>query len=512
MERGAERFEEQQTRQVSDIPGANRNLPDFVELLRPGKGQDERQHFSAAERDNYQFDGRLLPELYLDGLNQKADRGAAGNKLTAESLACGQEKTASTWNTTRLGSEAITARLVKEGFRASGKESSGDELGKYADDSQKRRLFKEFGKDSADFIDTFQNDPRFEMVQKGSLKESELKRGDIIVWPRDSKHPYGLSKIYLGDGRNASDHISSLKSDLQEMGTTRPFVFRLKQGPETNTSQDTRQESSGRKGEGLDLEPPAVKRKDPDSKRDTSASWAAERTESIDPAIEAIDKKYPFNVDSLKPQCQYDRDFLQAKENFKQRQLSGEVPTVEQLFEKARAAAPEGQRFFEASVPYWVSADGSQHMGENYMWDANGKLVSQNYWRRAGDQLGHGKDVTIYHNIETRGGAGAPNKADSRAFGPGTDEGWINQSTNKSLIARGGNPPVDMHGRSMSQGTSAGCEAHPSDKNYQNWPNFRDKMHHAIKDNYARGLDPFASLHIGTQWAMRAGALRQNRK
>jgi hypothetical protein len=909
---------------------------------------------------------------------------------TAESLARGQEATARAWNTSGYGSEAITARLVKEGLRAQGKEDSKDNLDKSADDSRNRRLFKEFGRNSCDLIDTLKTDKRFEMVPNGALQESKLKRGDIVVWPRDQRHPYGLSKVYLGDGKFASDHVSSVESDLRGMGRTSPCVFRLRENTvPDNKSQENRETGSQprppqpeppvdeRQGkppvDDRQAKPPVDDRQQggdllskPSSRlsNDTSSpdyyrfknkdgsitdlreiaksgfprewnhydnapgsgfaavkdricevakgkgEWNAEmqkryqelkgdprmhycmmvdgkvvgeskdakqaqegasttkaivfaarhvladqqgktlsgeqykeematlayslnqlvrpvqkecstdlradptgtksimqvmdtlgisenskptwgpnklaprdgasfmqkvmtngfagadqlktmmemckygdnkmvmtaprgvavahktgtyngnndlggcvvrgadgkdhvvsfcaqtklnsrdigilfggllrenglsgasdnsadrssdsnpdrssrhyndrdlrarenaqivsrvaselgvdpvtavaamlvesggnpravgdngtsfglfqlhkggelddniykrsltKDEAFDPEMNArvalsvfkanqgkykdpgvlaarsqrpadqegyaamvnanlstarrllapidsqstdssrskntdrtapaadttlkpkdksalsqrlqkyyeelgsmdrIDKNHPFKMDSLKATCRYDQLFQEGKDNFKKMQEEGKAPSLQQLFEQAKAASPAGQRYFEASVPYWVANDGREAVGQNFMWDEKGNLLSENYWRRGGgDQLGHGKTVTIYHNIEgiTAGGS---------------DVGWINQSTNESVIARGGNPPVDMHGRSMSSGTSAGCEAHPSDKGYQNWLNFRDKMHLAILDNQARGLRPFASLHVGFDYAIRRG-------
>lgn len=156
-----------------------------------------------------------------------SNNGNTSGGLTAEKLAAGQEETAKAWNTRQFGSEAITARLVKDGFRAEGKNKQ-DGIAKFADESREKWRFKEFGKNSCDFINTFSKDKRFEQINKSDIKESDLKRGDVLVWPKDSKHPYGLSKVYLGNGKVASDHISSLEHDFNTMGDTKPTVFRLK--------------------------------------------------------------------------------------------------------------------------------------------------------------------------------------------------------------------------------------------------------------------------------------------
>ena len=911
---------------------------------------------------------------------EKEIKNTPGNTDTpgsAEALARGQEETAASWNTRGYGSEAITARLVKNGIRAAG--AQNQDISRFADDSDNRRKFKEFGSNSSDFLRTFKSDSRFETVQNGQFKESDLKRGDILVWPRDSRHPYGLSKVYLGDGKNASDHVSSLKDDLKNMGNSTPVVFRLKETepgsnspvlpekdkpspaqpqpdkreekpvlPESNSDKvepvmknstqlshdprsadffkfrepdgsisdlktsdkdysytdkhghkqkyldpnngyrsfdslapllkpqfgkgekwtssmerrfneivndprmrfsmridgkeiaqsknseemvqgasvskamvaaaaynryaekgekmpeelqkkinmlltfssnkvwdDVQQAAGGKDGvdaftkkmgyehtkaarqsnrlspsdsakfmedvsnnrfagaeklfavmsscqtgsnktrltlpedvaiahktgtyNGWNNDMAAFKIKDKEGKehdvsfaaytqlspkdigilaggvlrqqgllekenikdpndrssqhhndRDVRARESAQvvakvaRELGVDPAtavsamlvesggnpravgdggtsfglfqlhkggeldyniynrsltkeeafdpelnarvalsvfkqnqdryrdpgtlaarsqrpadqegyaqmvnanlsvakklidsaatkpsnpepekknsddakpemlkpapvpaeksmlspklqkyfeqlgsMEKIESEYPFKMDLLKPNNQYDEMFLQGREDFQRRQTCGEAPSREQLFAQAKAAAVPGQRFFEASVPYWVSSDKQQAVGQNFLWDESGRLISENYWRRGGgDQLGRGKDVTIYHNIE---GVNAG----------GSDVGWINQSTNESTIARGGNPSVDMHGRSMSSGTSAGCEAHPSDKNYQNWLNFRNKMHYAILDNQSRGLRPFASLHVGFEYAIDHARLKAGSK
>jgi hypothetical protein len=216
-------------------------------------------------------------------------------------------------------------------------------------------------------------------------------------------------------------------------------------------------------------------------------------------SMDEIDKKHPFDIASLASRpnlCDYDKAFLHGKAEFQRLQSEGKVPSDRQLFEQARAAAPEGQRYFEASIPYWVGKGGSEAVGENIMWNKHGDVVARSYWRRgAGDQVSKGKTVTLYHNIE---GVTAP------LFGSHC-KGWVKQSTKESDTTSGAHTRIDMHGRVMASGVTRGCEAHPSDdKNFQNWANFRDKIHFAIIDNASRGLRPFASLHVGFDYALRS--------
>lgn len=327
-------------------------------------------------------------------------------------------------------------------------------------------------------------------ICRAHLQGKGEKSSPAAIWT-EVKRIAGLNKIdnpdliVAGEKLKLEDELS-LRSFEQKLRSQEPGAkpaFPPIQIDGRKAAVDPYDMHQGPKDKGS-TDKEAETRKHPETSKEPEAGK--------DPQIEKIDSKYPFNVAALKVSCRYDQVFLEAKQIFQEKQSAGKAPGTAQLFEQARAAAVPGQRYFQASVPYWASKDGSQALGENYMWDQNGKLISQNYWRRGGgDQLGHGKTVTVYHNIE---GVNAG----------GSDIGWINQSTNEKTIAGGGNPPIDMHGRSLSSGSSRGCEAHPSSKDYPNWLNFRDKMHHAILDNQKRGLRPMASLHVGTEYAVRS--------
>jgi len=69
-----------------------------------------------------------------------------------------------------------------------------------------------------------EQDHRFKKVPMKSLVT-----GDILVHGRSSAHPHGHIAVYLGNGREASDHIGKLVTGRRYGGTT---IFRVK-----NTSQ-----------------------------------------------------------------------------------------------------------------------------------------------------------------------------------------------------------------------------------------------------------------------------------
>lgn len=282
---------------------------------------------------------------------------------------------------------------------------------------------------------------------------------------------------------NYSYYARNLEEDLEAAHA--PFMpYILPSGSDS----DIRKDADFKKDSGQTEKPLPVL---PELKiDDKSKSKPEPEANKVDEARAEIDKRIPFDVDTLKAKSRYDTVFKEAKEIFQIKQALKELPSENELYEKAKAAAVPGQNYHMASVPYWVSKDGREAVGETYFWDKAGHL-SKHYWRRGGgDQLGRGESTVVYHNREG---------IDS--LGP--DPGWINQSRNESLIARGGNPPVDIHGRSMSAGTSAGCQAHPSEKGFANWQNFKEKMHLAIKDNKERNLRPFASHHVGFEYAVR---------
>jgi len=65
-------------------------------------------------------------------------------------------------------------------------------------------------------------DPRF--VPLNISDTSQLRRGDIIVYNKSSRHPYGHIAVYEGNLVEASDHIASVTHTTTYGGAT---VFRL---------------------------------------------------------------------------------------------------------------------------------------------------------------------------------------------------------------------------------------------------------------------------------------------
>jgi hypothetical protein len=66
----------------------------------------------------------------------------------------------------------------------------------------------------------FDRDSRFEKVSM-----SHLEPGDIVVRGRSPGHPYGHTFVYLGNGKEASDHKQGLP-DGSQYGTS--YAYRLR--------------------------------------------------------------------------------------------------------------------------------------------------------------------------------------------------------------------------------------------------------------------------------------------
>jgi hypothetical protein len=65
-----------------------------------------------------------------------------------------------------------------------------------------------------------QRDARFTEVPM-----KDLQVGDILVHGRNRSHPYGHIAVYLGDNKEASDHVQKLVRGITYGGTT---VFRVR--------------------------------------------------------------------------------------------------------------------------------------------------------------------------------------------------------------------------------------------------------------------------------------------
>lgn len=213
--------------------------------------------------------------------------------------------------------------------------------------------------------------------------------------------------------------------------------------------------------------------------------------------IEEINKKIPFNFSELQSRtnlASQDKDLLKAFELFKQRQANGEVPSMKQLRELAKSAAkdPNKQPFYMIHVPLATWNNGTDAIGVNLTWERNAAPdappIVHNWRQGGGNQLGEG---TLYHNIEGENGAGP-------------DKGWINQLRNERAALGGGGGRVDMHGRNMGNGTSAGCQAHPSDRTYRNWSNFQALMRHGVYDTLklSDNRAALATYRLGNRYAV----------
>lgn len=76
-------------------------------------------------------------------------------------------------------------------------------------------------------------DSRF--VPVSTDDNSELLRGDIIVFNKSASHPYGHICVYQGNGEESSDHVSSLSNPNAYGGVT---VFRLRSDMRSIASAD----------------------------------------------------------------------------------------------------------------------------------------------------------------------------------------------------------------------------------------------------------------------------------
>ncbi|MBX9950804.1 MAG: hypothetical protein K2Y39_16660 [Candidatus Obscuribacterales bacterium] len=79
-------------------------------------------------------------------------------------------------------------------------------------------------------------DPRF--MQISMRDNSDLLRGDIIVFNKSATHPYGHICVYQGDGEESSDHVSRL-SDPSGYGGVSVFRLRTSDGVVANGAYRT---------------------------------------------------------------------------------------------------------------------------------------------------------------------------------------------------------------------------------------------------------------------------------
>lgn len=100
-------------------------------------------------------------------------------------------------------------------------------------------------------------DKRFQVISKApKLKKQDLnslRKGDILVHGKSKRHPNGHIAVYLGNNKEASDHIQKLVTGASYSSTT---VFRAtgKQSPSTMLlARKLEQETSTKKSSGKNM-------------------------------------------------------------------------------------------------------------------------------------------------------------------------------------------------------------------------------------------------------------------
>lgn len=67
---------------------------------------------------------------------------------------------------------------------------------------------------AADLAPVLASDERFEEIAIPKQELTDLPPGNIIIWNRSEKHPYGHISITLGNGAESSDHIQKIRPDM----------------------------------------------------------------------------------------------------------------------------------------------------------------------------------------------------------------------------------------------------------------------------------------------------------